>query len=54
MSEEEIAAWDIYFAEIVGWTYHPGYFRENATKPSLVECAHIADEMLFARRERLK
>jgi hypothetical protein len=54
MSEDEKAAWDIYFAEVVGWTFHPGYFRENATKPSLIECAHIADEMVFARRERFK
>lgn len=50
MSEEEKAAWDIYFAEVTGWTFHPGYFRDNATKPTLAECAHIADQMVLARR----
>jgi hypothetical protein len=52
MTEEEKAAWDIYFAEVAGWTFHPGYYRENATKPTLEECADIADEMLAVRRRR--
>ena len=52
MSDEEKAAWDVYFAAVAGWTFHPGYYRENATKPTLTECAHIADEMVMARRER--
>ena len=52
LSVEEKAAWDVYFAEVTGWTFHPGYYRENATKPTLTECAHIADQMLDARRIR--
>lgn len=52
MTEEEQAAWDNYFAEVTGWTHHPGYYRENATKPTLEECADIADQMLAIRRKR--
>ena len=53
MDNEEKAAWDDYFSTITGWTFHPGYYRENATKPTLEECASIADEMLAIRRRRL-
>ena len=53
MNEEEQKAWDMYFSSLAGWSMHPGYYRENATKPTLQECAHIADEMVFVRRERV-
>lgn len=53
MTADERAAWDSYFAEVTGWTHHPGYYRENATKPTLAECAKIADEMLAERRRRM-
>ena len=54
MTEEEKAAWDIFFAEVTGWTFHPGYYRENATKPTIEECAATADEMLEVRRKRFE
>jgi hypothetical protein len=53
MDEEEQAAWDSFFAEIAGWTFHPGYFRDNATMPTLDECANKADQMVQIRRERM-
>ena len=52
MNEEERKAWDTYFSALVGWSMHPGYYRENAEKPSLEECAHIADKMVIIRRTR--
>lgn len=52
MNEEDQVAWDLFFAEITGWTFHPGYYRENATKPTLKECADTADEMLKLSKER--
>ena len=52
MTEEDKAAWDMYFSALVGWSMHPGYYRDNAEKPSLEECAHIADKMVIIRRTR--
>lgn len=52
MNEEEQRVWDDFFCTIVGWTQHPGYYRENATKPNLEECADIADEMMSIRYRR--
>ncbi len=46
------AVWDEFFSNIVGWTYHPGYYRENATKPTLKECADEADAMMRVRDKR--
>ncbi len=51
MSEEEQKAWDMYFSALAGWSMHPGYYRENATKPTLQGCADIADRMIKVRRE---
>jgi len=45
--------WDDFFCTIVGWTMHPGYYRDNADKPSLQDCAETADRMLEIRRERM-
>ena len=53
MSKDELEVWDVYLAEIFGWTFHPGYYRENATKPTMDQCANIADEMILKRRDRL-
>ena len=52
MTEEEKVAWIEYFSCVVGWTFHPGYYRENATKPTLEQCADVADEMLTIQRRR--
>jgi len=49
---DEQAVWDDFFCTLVGWTTHPGYYRENATKPTLEECADLADEMLRISKER--
>ena len=53
-TKEDQAAWDGYFAQQAGWSMHPGYYRENATKPTLEECANAADEMLEIRRRRME
>ncbi len=52
MDEEEQKVWDDYFCTLVGWAEHPGYYRENATKPTLQGCADMADRMMVIRRER--
>lgn len=44
--------WDLYFSTLCSWHLHPGYLREGAVKPTLEECADIADEMLKIRDER--
>ncbi len=48
------AVWDDFFNTMVGWTYHPGYYRENATKPTFKECAVMTDEMMKVRAEHLR
>lgn len=45
-------AWDLYFTGLVGWTYHPGYLKDENKRPTLDELADIADEMLKVRNER--
>jgi len=40
-----MSPWEIYFASLVAMTLHPGYTREGTKKPSLTDCARIADEM---------
>jgi len=52
MDEEEQRVWDDFFCTLVGWTYHPGYYRENATMPTLEGCADEADKMLVIRNRR--
>ena len=42
---------DLYFATIVGMNLHPGTTREGAKKLSLEECAALATEMLYVRRQ---
>ncbi len=46
---DEKMAWDIYYAAIVSMTLHPGYTREGTAKPSLENCAELADQMLKYR-----
>jgi hypothetical protein len=53
VDDNEQAVWDDFYGTLVGWTYHPGYYRENATKPTLHDCAEMADEMMIIRRERI-
>jgi len=49
---ENQEVWDDFFCTLVGWTMHPGYYRENATKPTIEECADMADEMMRVRNSR--
>ena len=50
MDEHEQAVWDDFYGTIVGWTFHPGYYRENATQPTFEECAIYADRMMQVRK----
>lgn len=43
------STWDVYYQMIVGWQFHPGYLRDNATPLSLEECAELADRMMEIR-----
>ena len=48
---DEQQAWDIYFASLAGWQFHPGYHRDNATRPTLDELARTATHMIMQRRK---
>lgn len=42
----------IYFAGLVGWRMHPGYYRENTDPPLSVEqCAQLASRMVQITRD---
>jgi len=45
-------AWDLYFASLMAFTIHPGYFKTPELLPSVQDMAKRADEMLVERRER--
>ena len=53
MDKQEIEFWGTAFTELVGWLYQPGYYRDNATKPTLEEIADTVDEMVLVRRKRI-
>lgn len=44
--------WDLYFASLVSFTAHPGYLREGTHKPTIEECAAMADAMVDERNKR--
>lgn len=44
--------WDIYFATLVSFTLHPGYLKDEDRRPSLAECARMADQMYELRSIR--
>ncbi len=48
MTEKE--AWDMYYASIVGWTFHPGNTLELQDHLDL--CTYIVDRMIEKRRTR--
>ena len=41
-----MTAWQLYFATLVGMAMHPGYSREGMHRPTLEECAEMADRMV--------
>lgn len=52
LTENEKPIWADFFCTLVGWGEHPGYYRDNATKPTLDGCAKKADEMVILMRNR--
>jgi len=53
--KNEVTVWDHYFSEIVGWSLHPGYLRDDSKdKLTLANCADIADKMVELRQQRNK
>lgn len=44
--------WDLYFATLAGWTFHPGYSREGTERPTMQDCKDIADIMEQIANER--
>lgn len=36
----------MYFSGVVGWSLHPGYFREGAKRMTLEQCAELAESMV--------
>ena len=47
-----MTVWDVYFAGLVSMTIHPGFNREGTEKPTLEECADMADKMMLERDKR--
>ncbi len=51
MTDQQV--WDLYFASIAGWAFHPGNARElKETKDHIELAAFIADQMLEIRKRR--
>ena len=42
-------SFDLYFATIVGWQYHPGAGKLGHTPLTLAECAELALKMVRVR-----
>lgn len=52
MNEEaKIRIWTLYLTTVVGWQFHPGIQKHNATL-TIQQCADIADAMLKQTEER--
>ncbi len=50
---DELSAWDLYFLQIAGWMFHPGYKRRrDDVDNTLLDCADIADRMIQIRGQR--
>lgn len=49
---EEMAAWNLYFATIIGWQFHPGQTRDGSARLSVNQAASLADECLVEFRRR--
>ena len=44
---------DIYFSSLVAFTLHPGYEREGTERPTIKQCAELAQQMLEEREQWL-
>ena len=47
------SVWDIYFASLAGWLFHPGYQRPDTIRPSINDVAELADAMMEIRDARV-
>ncbi len=43
--------YDLYFATLIAWRWHPGYLREGAIRPTLKELADEVDKILEMRQQ---
>ncbi len=51
INPNEVVAFDMYFATVVGMNDHPGKNRENGQKLTLEGCAAKAVAMIIERRK---
>lgn len=47
---DDQAVWDLYYMQLCGWLYHPGYLRDPDKRPTLEQAAELATEMLKVRQ----
>ncbi len=45
--------WDLYFSCLAGWILHPGYNRQDTSRPTLEEVADLADQMVELKNGRM-
>ena len=51
LDEDEIVAFDVYFASICSFQHHPGAGTKEHRVLSIDECRDVALKMILARRE---
>lgn len=51
LTEQEMLIWDVYFAQISGFQFHPRNEIKDLEK-TLEKCADVCDLMIKFRRER--
>ena len=54
MDATKQVSWDVFFASVVSITLHPGYTKEGMVKPTIEDCAKMADAMMLEREKRVK
>ena len=48
-NDKPMSPWDLYFAGFAAMLLHPGYTREGTERPTLEDCADLADLMVEIR-----